>query len=294
MNRTTAFAAAGLAGLLCTTPAALAEYVLTYEGRAEQLVNDRFTFINEDLLFTLQATLDVQENGVQSDATVTFTSPNLPGVGRLETEYFGDSGLTSSGSGLFRSANQLVNTATGTWLIEVEEANDVLFQYEADVVYSPGTLDFPYLVPDLEDGDSIVNGFEFDVLGDAAVLTGSDTPIRVGLRDNSVSPFLEVAEFIEPTETRYDFDPDDLAAFVAIFDPNDLPNLNLRFGGLDDPGAFSVTEVRAITPGAPDLSFGSTTVGFTSSVNTLVAVPEPASLSLLAAGSLTLLRRRHA
>ena len=280
---------------LPAAPAAAA-YVIDVDAEARGNINRVFNTIPRGSdYFTLFPSIDVNEDGAASDATVEFTSPFRSGFAPIRGTYE-PGGFPGGGSGIFPDTADLADAATGVWTITVNdtvESDDgtaeVTYEYEADVTFTPSVEMIPVINSDtLVDGGTL-DEFTFRVDGGSEEYPGPDSRIFVTLQSAPGAPQFRSfdRDFLPAGSTEWQYDRsalegvDEVAAFITI----DSPAV--------DSSAFVVSEVRAITADAPELSFGRTDVTYDANYSAILVVPEPAGATALALAAAGLLSRRR-
>lgn len=223
--------------------------------------------------------INVEEDGVPTNAFVTFASPSAD-FGRAEKGFSGfdnnPSGSIASSYGIPIIASgtaDVLAEVNGTWGVVVEDDGRT-FEYEADVELAIPFAELPYFTSStLLDGGP-AGPFSWTLNGGSAAYPGDSSRIIASLQTMA---FGDIDRAILPGGTS-SWSP------LADFSSADQFRGNIvTLSEAVDPGAFRILAVRKLTDGAPDLAFGAATVRYSATLYATlegVPVPEPAGLAL--------------
>jgi hypothetical protein len=219
----------------------------------------------------------MSRDGLPSNAATTISSP----AGRFTGKWPDRSGTST----YLSDTQSVLDAVNGTWTIAIEDSGQ-LFQYQFDVGLQFPFADLPYFT-----SSTLVNGkevglFDWTLHGGSSVFPGG-----LAVADLYTSGFGSLID------SRYG---------LPVNGGNWLPNGDLTgateyyasvnsYSGTIDTSSFTVFKVMALTPGAPELSFGPVKMTYTAFLQaTLVraVIPEPAGLALAVIASLPAYRRR--
>jgi len=178
---------------------------------------------------------------------------------------------TTASFGSFASSSDLVSEVHGTWNLTIEDAGNT-YAYEADVTFALPFAELPSLTSARLVNGNQVGEFDWAIQGgDVTYPGGSNQLFAVSL--NTLA-FQQLAAAFLPAPTSTWTPP------VSLASDQDFLGRVATFQVASDSGSLQVIGIRSLTPGAPELTFGSTSVEYTASLTarlTPLAVPEPAS-----------------
>jgi len=220
-------------------------------------------FVDDSTTYALTPTIDVTEGGEFTDDLVTFSSP-----GGVFEGFFNDPDGTLGSSANRDTTAAVEAAATGDWSLRIDDASrGVTHEYRVGVEFSVPFAELPSF-----SSDTLVNGEP--VTTQAWTLEGG-TPAYPG-GSSQIRAELYRGLFEE------ELDSDTLPAGAESWTPDaDLSGGSEFLARLatqleaSDPDAFTITDVEALSEGAPELTFASAETEYGARRSALL-VPAPA------------------
>lgn len=275
-----------LAVIAQTCSLACGQYVINLraESGGSQSHVPGFDYVRFDFAPNISLLEEVSPGTLQpSAAKVTLESPNA-----LFTGYANHPDGTSSSQLPQASTADVTSEVNGIWRLTLDDGGNV-FEYQVGVAFAPPFAELPYFT-----SSTLVNGneagpFSWQLNGGSPAYPGTSSQLyHARLMTTSFVPL--ASAFLPAGSTQW-------TPPVSLAGNDDFLGQVFTSQVASDLSSLQVTAVTAITPGAPALSFGATSIDYRAQLSarlTPIAVPEPASCVSMAVAltmSLGLMRR---
>jgi hypothetical protein len=269
----------GVILLAGSASAAQAQYQINLNGQTSGTHNS-VDNSNSQFFFPF---ITATNNGSPTTAFITFTSPD----GNDQAYVNNPNHNTATGRAQPTTAG-LVSGANGDWTLSIVDAGNES-DYHVNVSLALPFTTLPSIASsDLITGNSFNGTIHFAITGGSSTFPGAGTQYHAVFVSPDFSTFY-ANQFLPSGSTSWTPNVDFKGASQALAEISTIDEAV-------DPSAFVVNSITPFTTGEPTVSFAATNLTYrasSSAVLNVATVPEPTSLSILAAAGASLLIRRR-